>query len=142
MSWFKNLFSTPPKTSVEMKMSPEQKKKTLQEEISNLEFNSIERLKKEIEYTELSHMLNPEDVPQVVYEKVLADLKSSLRRKMLEQEEKDWQSRPGDQLFSKFGGGKRGQKSKKRGQKSKKRGQKSKKRGQNSKKRGQNSKKK
>ena len=86
---------------VEMKGSPDAEQelrkqemreelKRLEEKMRDLEKDSIERLKIELEYTKLSYQLNPDTIPQKVYEDEITRLDGLLRVKISEQEHKDW----------------------------------------------------
>jgi hypothetical protein len=86
---------------VEMKGSPDAEQelrkqemreelKRLEEKMHGLEKDSIERLKIELEYTKLSYQLNPDTIPQKVYEDEITRLDGLLRVKISEQEHKDW----------------------------------------------------
>jgi hypothetical protein len=101
MNWFKNLFSTPHKTDVEMKMPPQEKLRALEKEILELEKDSIERLQKEIEYNELSYKLNPGLIPKGIYENEMTRLNRLLSKKMGEQAQKDWNGAGGKRTKSK-----------------------------------------
>ena len=104
MEWIKGLFSsstTPEKNKeVEMTTSFEEKKRVLEEEIGKLEKDSIERLQKEIEYSELSYKLNRDTIPKKVYEDEMMRLKRLLSQKMGEEAQKDWNGAGGKRTSS------------------------------------------
>ena len=108
MEWIKGLFSssttTPEKNKeVEMTTSFEEKKRVLEEEIGKLEKDSIERLQKEIEYSELSYKLNRDTIPKKVYEDEMMRLKRLLSQKMGEEAQKDWNGAGGKRTSSRKG---------------------------------------
>ena len=90
-------------TVVEMKGSPDaedevqlrkqemrEELKRLEEKMSGLEKDSIERLKIELEYTKLSYQLNRDTIPPNMYEEEKRRVEELLRVKISEQEHKDW----------------------------------------------------
>lgn len=106
MDWLKGLFSrTPENKEVEMKRSPEELKQ-LEEDMKKLDTNSIERLQKEIEYTNLSHELYRGMYSEQIYKDEIARLEKLLKQKLAEQEEQDESGAEAVEhsLFSSFGG--------------------------------------
>lgn len=86
---------------VEMKGSPDaeqelrkqemlEKLKRLEEKMRDLEKDSMERLKIELEYTNLSYQLNRDTIPEKTYKDEITRLERLLRVKISEQEHKDW----------------------------------------------------
>jgi hypothetical protein len=78
-----------------------EKLKDLEAELSNLEKDSIERLNKEIEYTELSYKLNRDTIPNKVYEDEMARLNLLLLQKMNEKLQTNWNGAGGKRTKSK-----------------------------------------